>query len=91
MNPVITPVHCNVVIFGGNGDLAIRKLLPALYHLERDGHICAIGDARHAQRETSRTTTTTAPPPLCYWQTLAMVRDERLLLDLTPVLRSRKF
>jgi glucose-6-phosphate 1-dehydrogenase len=44
MNPVITPVHCNVVIFGGNGDLAIRKLLPALYHLERDGHIC--GSAR---------------------------------------------
>ena len=29
--------------------------------------------------------------PPCYWQTLAMVRDERLLLDLTPVLRSRKF
>ncbi|MFQ3230848.1 glucose-6-phosphate dehydrogenase [Reinekea sp.] len=37
-------VPCNVVIFGGNGDLAIRKLLPALYHLEKDGYVC--GSAR---------------------------------------------
>ncbi|MEX2321932.1 MAG: hypothetical protein WD668_11285, partial [Saccharospirillum sp.] len=29
---------CNVVIFGGNGDLAIRKLLPALYNLDRGGY-----------------------------------------------------
>lgn len=28
---------CDVVIFGGGGDLAMRKLLPALYHLEMDG------------------------------------------------------
>jgi len=26
-----------IVIFGGNGDLAKRKLLPALFHLEREG------------------------------------------------------
>jgi glucose-6-phosphate 1-dehydrogenase len=50
MNPVITPVHCNVVIFGGNGDLAIRKLLPALYHLERDGHICGSAQIIGASR-----------------------------------------
>lgn len=31
---------CNVVIFGGNGDLAIRKLLPALYNLDRGGYLC---------------------------------------------------
>ncbi|GGX39545.1 glucose-6-phosphate dehydrogenase [Saccharospirillum salsuginis] len=31
---------CNVVIFGGNGDLAIRKLLPALYNLDRAGYLC---------------------------------------------------
>lgn len=30
---------CNVVIFGGNGDLAIRKLLPALYNLDRAGYL----------------------------------------------------
>ncbi|PTY37257.1 glucose-6-phosphate dehydrogenase [Saccharospirillum sp. MSK14-1] len=30
---------CNVVIFGGNGDLAIRKLLPALYNLDRTGYL----------------------------------------------------
>ncbi len=28
---------CDIVIFGGVGDLALRKLLPALYHLEMDG------------------------------------------------------
>lgn len=36
-----TEVPCNVVIFGGNGDLAIRKLLPALYHLDCNGYMCA--------------------------------------------------
>lgn len=29
--------HMDVVVFGGTGDLAMRKLLPALYHLQRDG------------------------------------------------------
>ena len=29
----------DLVIFGGTGDLAMRKLLPALYHRERDGQI----------------------------------------------------
>ena len=32
-------IPCNFVIFGGNGDLAIRKLLPAIYRLIEDGHI----------------------------------------------------
>ena len=27
----------DLVIFGGTGDLAMRKLLPALYHRDRDG------------------------------------------------------
>ena len=27
---------CNIVILGGNGDLALRKLLPALFYLDRD-------------------------------------------------------
>ena len=31
----------DLVIFGGTGDLAMRKLLPALYHRERDGQIMA--------------------------------------------------
>lgn len=30
---------CDIIIFGGHGDLALRKLMPALYHLCRDGHI----------------------------------------------------
>ena len=34
----------DLVIFGGTGDLAMRKLLPALYHRECDGQIT--GDSR---------------------------------------------
>jgi len=31
----------DLVIFGGTGDLAMRKLLPALYHRDRDGQFTA--------------------------------------------------
>ena len=34
----------DLVIFGGTGDLAMRKLLPALYHRDRDGQLS--GDSR---------------------------------------------
>lgn len=34
----------DLVIFGGTGDLAMRKLLPALFHRDRDGQIT--GDSR---------------------------------------------
>ena len=30
---------CDVIIFGGHGDLAFRKLMPALYHLFNDGYL----------------------------------------------------
>ncbi|MCH9740634.1 MAG: glucose-6-phosphate dehydrogenase [Epsilonproteobacteria bacterium] len=30
---------CDIVIFGGHGDLAFRKLLPALYHLSSNGYL----------------------------------------------------
>ncbi|WP_295421006.1 glucose-6-phosphate dehydrogenase [Sulfurovum sp.] len=30
---------CDVIIFGGYGDLAFRKLMPALYHLSNDGYL----------------------------------------------------
>ncbi len=40
MTSQIIPVHSfDAVIFGGTGDLAERKLLPALFHRERDGQI----------------------------------------------------
>ena len=29
----------DLIIFGGTGDLAMRKLLPALYHRDRDGQL----------------------------------------------------
>lgn len=29
----------DLIIFGGTGDLALRKLLPAMYHRMRDGQI----------------------------------------------------
>lgn len=32
-------VPCDFVVFGGTGDLAMRKLLPALYLRDRDGHL----------------------------------------------------
>ena len=35
---------CDFVVFGGTGDLAVRKLLPALYHRHADGQLPA--DAR---------------------------------------------
>ncbi|HSC84430.1 MAG TPA: glucose-6-phosphate dehydrogenase, partial [Pseudomonas sp.] len=30
-----------MLVFGGTGDLALHKLLPALYHLHRDGRLAA--------------------------------------------------
>ncbi|KAB7885622.1 glucose-6-phosphate dehydrogenase [Poseidonibacter ostreae] len=30
---------CDIVVFGGHGDLSFRKLIPALYHLVKDAHI----------------------------------------------------
>ena len=32
---------CDMLVFGGTGDLALHKLLPALYHLHRDGRLAA--------------------------------------------------
>ncbi|GGD96968.1 glucose-6-phosphate 1-dehydrogenase [Aureimonas endophytica] len=42
MSSQIIPVEpFDYVVFGGSGDLAERKLLPALYHRDRDGQIPA--------------------------------------------------
>ncbi len=30
---------CDITIFGGHGDLAFRKLMPALYHLSNNGYL----------------------------------------------------
>ncbi len=30
---------CDIIIFGGHGDLAMRKLMPSLYHLVSDGYL----------------------------------------------------
>ena len=46
----------DLVIFGGSGDLALRKLLPALFHRYRDGQIVdgtrIVGIARDARGDT---------------------------------------
>src|SRR5919108_3831359 len=34
-----SPTPCDVVVFGGTGDLAMRKLLPALFHRDRDAQL----------------------------------------------------
>jgi glucose-6-phosphate 1-dehydrogenase len=33
------PEACDFVVFGGTGDLALRKLLPALYMREHEGQL----------------------------------------------------
>ena len=47
-----------VVIFGASGDLAKRKLLPALYHLQQSGYLAeryaVIGFSRTPGYETYR-------------------------------------
>jgi glucose-6-phosphate 1-dehydrogenase len=50
MDQIMTPPDTLLVIFGANGDLAKRKLLPALYNLDEEGLLPAewrvIGTAR---------------------------------------------
>jgi len=31
--------QCDIIIFGGHGDLAFRKLMPALYHLVLENYL----------------------------------------------------
>ncbi|MFZ2289833.1 MAG: glucose-6-phosphate dehydrogenase [Halopseudomonas yangmingensis] len=51
--PAHARLPCDLVVMGGTGDLAMRKLLPALYYLQRDGNlhphsrILALARARH--------------------------------------------
>jgi glucose-6-phosphate 1-dehydrogenase len=33
---------CDITIFGGHGDLAFRKLMPALYHLTNEGYLSSL-------------------------------------------------
>jgi glucose-6-phosphate 1-dehydrogenase len=48
---------CATVIFGGTGDLARRKVVPALYQLAKDGalpaHFAIVGVSRSAGSEES--------------------------------------
>ena len=48
---------CTLVIFGASGDLTARKLIPALYHLAKDGQLPAefriIGFARREKSDAS--------------------------------------
>ncbi len=39
MSTPVTMAPCDFVVFGGTGDLAMRKLLPALYLRDRDGQL----------------------------------------------------
>jgi glucose-6-phosphate 1-dehydrogenase len=42
LGPQAVPVDpADIIVFGGTGDLAMRKLLPALYHRYRDGQLPA--------------------------------------------------
>jgi glucose-6-phosphate 1-dehydrogenase len=37
--PHVLPDTCDFTVFGGTGDLALRKLLPALYHRDLEGQL----------------------------------------------------
>ncbi|ABW16353.1 glucose-6-phosphate 1-dehydrogenase [Parafrankia sp. EAN1pec] len=39
MPQLMSVAPCEIVVFGGTGDLAMRKLMPALYHRDRDGQL----------------------------------------------------
>src|SRR3954464_13588308 len=39
--PNVLPDACDFTVFGGTGDLALRKLLPALYHRDLEGQLPA--------------------------------------------------
>ena len=40
MSPLSSPAHiADLIVFGGTGDLSMRKLLPALFHADRDGRL----------------------------------------------------
>jgi glucose-6-phosphate 1-dehydrogenase len=39
--PNVLPETCDFTVFGGTGDLALRKLLPALYHRDLEGQLPA--------------------------------------------------
>lgn len=39
--PPVLPETCDFTVFGGTGDLALRKLLPALYHRDLEGQLPA--------------------------------------------------
>ncbi len=39
MSQIIPVPPCNYVVFGGTGDLSMRKLFPALYYREADGQL----------------------------------------------------
>ncbi|MCO2764175.1 hypothetical protein FA292_05645 [Pseudomonas aeruginosa] len=39
MSTPATPTSCDILVFGGTGDLALHKLLPALYRLHREDRL----------------------------------------------------
>jgi glucose-6-phosphate 1-dehydrogenase len=57
LGETLQPQPCSVVIFGGGGDLARRKLIPALYNLSLDGllpaRFAAVGVARTDRSDES--------------------------------------
>jgi hypothetical protein len=48
---------CTIVIFGASGDLTVRKLIPALFHLYKDGQMPepfrVVGFARREKTDAS--------------------------------------
>ncbi|KAB2637969.1 MAG: glucose-6-phosphate dehydrogenase [Verrucomicrobia bacterium] len=79
---------CTLVIFGASGDLTARKLIPALYHLSKDGQMPAdfriVGFARRAKsaaewraelREALTAYSRSQPVDEAVWETFAQRVD----------------
>ena len=49
---MLTP--CDILVFGGTGDLALHKLFPALYHLHREGRLAERVTAALCELESCR-------------------------------------
>ena len=86
----------DLIIFGGTGDLAMRKLLPALYHRDLDkqftgaSRIIAVGRSKLSRKQYLETVETALRANLAqgefdtaFWQTFA-ARVEYHQIDVSP-------
>ncbi len=61
-----TGLSDGLVLFGATGDLARKKLFPAVYEMQRNGSLDSVPVDRRRRRRTGPTTTSASGPgPRC--------------------------